>query len=264
MSIREVVVTPSAATELLDRNLNNRRMSVRRAAKLADAMTRGEWQYNGDTIRISKTGRLLDGQHRLKAIEISGIPQKYIIVDGLEDEAFTTIDVGSPRSAYQMLDMAGEKNTTALAAVAKMVLLFRSSGIPLSGNMDKQPTHSQVVDFAEADADLKHSVSATMGSAWIKRYVGPSVSGFCHYMFGQDDDKCRDDFFKELASGDLTYINSPVKYMRELFIEERGASYTPDKLRRTGLMFRAFKAYKQRRESKIVRLPKDQSEWFEL
>lgn len=264
MSIREVVVTPAMATELLGRNENNRALNVKRANRLADAMRRGEWQYNGDTIRIAKSGRLLDGQHRLSAIEMSGIPQKYIIVDGLDDETFTTIDIGMARSAYQVLAIAGEKNTSILASLSKMVILTNRHGKPNHGSTAAHPTHTEILEFAGKDERLNESTSFVVGNKWIRKYVGPSVAAYCHYMMGKKSIIMRDAFFIELQEGEYSYKDSPIRFLRDVLIEERGATSTPDKWRRIALFFKTFRLFVEGKSAKIVRLEKDQSEWYKL
>lgn len=264
MPIKEVVVTPELADELLERNVNNRKLQTKRVEKLAQTMIKGEWQFNGDTIRISASGRLLDGQHRLAAIVKSGVSQRYIIVYGLDDGAFTTIDVGSARNASQMLQMTGAKHVTALAAAAKMHLLLRSVGKPIHGNLEKQPTHAEVVDFAESSEDLKESAQFSNSRKWVNRYVGPSVGAFCHFEFGIVSKSLRDSFFEELMSGETTYQDSPIRFVRDLLIEERGSKYAPNRERRIAILFKSFRLYRDSKPAKIVRLPKNQEEWFKL
>lgn len=264
MSVREMIITRQEASKMLDMNKINRRLDERRAHKLARAMERGEWQFNGDTIRIGKSGVLLDGQHRLKAIEISNIPQRYIVVDDIDDEAFTTIDIGTTRTASQMLEMTGEKFVTALAAAARLHILYASTGHPLHGNHDHQPTHTQIVDFAENSEAMKASSAFSVNSKWLKKYITPSISAFCHYEFGRVDPEARDGFFSEMVSGDFSYRNSPIRYVRDLLIEEAGRPGSPNRPRRIALIFRAFNLYRQGREAKIVRLLKDQAEWYLL
>ena len=263
MSIKELIVTPEIARDLLNKNTNNRKLSSSRVATLVMAMQRGEWQYNGDTIRISKSGRLLDGQHRLSAIEQSGISQKYVIVDELDDDVFTTIDTGSARNASQMLGMVGAKNATSLAAAARMHLMLKAHGTPIHGTPEKQVTHTQVVDFADGNEIL--AKSAAFGTKkWLNRYVGPSITALCHYEFGLIDEATRDSFFNELMTGEFSYGNSPIKFIRELFIEERGSTYSFDRKKRIALIFRAFNMYRVGKESKIVRLTKNQEDWYKL
>jgi hypothetical protein len=264
MAIREVIVTPELAKQLLDKNTHNRHMAESTVRRLVGAMNRGEWQYNGDTIRISKSGRLLDGQHRLAAIEKSGIPQKYIIVDGLDDESFTTIDVGKPRTSGDMLSIVGEKHSNNLAAVSRMDLVFLRTGKPMNEYDGRTPTHTEIVMHAEDNAEMKRSVSFTACNMWIRKYIGPSVSGFCHYRFCIDDSVMAERFFSELVSGDFSYSDSPIKYIRDFFLEERHASAKTPKMKRTAMMFRAYSVYKKSGKAKILRLPKDQNEWFKL
>ena len=264
MAIKEMVVTPEMARDMLDRNINNRKLSQRRVGGLVSAMRRGEWQYNGDTIRISKSGRLLDGQHRLSAIEQSGIAQKYIIVDGLDDGVFTTIDTGSARDAGQMLAIAGEKNTTALASIAKMQLVYMATGRPIHGNPDKAPTHTQIVELAESDDGIKASANFTASKKWLKKYLSPSVAGFCHYALMSDNPQMAGDFFSEMESGEYSYRDSPIKYIRDFFIEERNATVKTGNDRRIAMVFHAYRAYRIGKQVKFVRLPKEQGDWYKL
>lgn len=263
MAIRETLVTPEYARELLDKNTSNRCLSQKRVSLLAQAMQRGEWQYNGDTIRIAKSGRLLDGQHRLSAIEKSGIAQRYIIVDGLDDSSFTTIDTGSARNASQMLGIVGAKHTTALAAAAKMHLMIELHGVPIHGTPEKQVTHTQVVDFADGNERLAESAKFSK-KTWLNRYVGPSITTLCHYRFGLVDECKRDQFFEELMSGEFSYQSSPIKFIRELFIEEKGSTYSPDRKKRIALIFRAFNIFRAGKQAKIVRLTKNIEDWYKL
>lgn len=264
MSIREEVVTPEAATDYLDLNTNNRKLRPQTVDQHVAAMKRGEWKYNGDSIRISESGVLLDGQHRLAAIEKSGIPQKYIIVEGLPDEVFTTIDVGSKRSASQMIGMTGGKNITALASASKMCILMATVGRPIHGTHHKQPTHQNIVDYAVARKDLQDSTNHVVSNKWLSRFATPSIAAFCHYQFGNADPVKRDSFFEELSTGDISYRNSPVKVLREKLIEEKGMPNTIDRSRRIATFYRAFSAYLRGEESKLIRLPKIQDRWFKL
>lgn len=264
MAIKEHVITPDYATQLLGRNENNRRLSIRRATALAAKMKEGEWQYNGDTIRISKTGRLLDGQHRLMAIELSGIAQKQIIVDDLEDEVFTTIDIGSARKPSQMVEMTGLKNPTALAAASKLHLMYQSTGRPIHGNPDKAPSPTSIVNFAQDCVEMQESVNYCAARKWLVKYVTASAASFCHFEFGQVDADARDKFFNELESGEFSYHDSPIKIVRDQLIEDKGGTHTPDRMRRLGLMFKAFRMFVEAKPAKMLRLAKDPEEWFGL
>jgi len=64
MKINQVIITPEIAAAMLETNTMNRPLSMPHVRKLSDALLRGEWVVNGDAIRISSNGFLIDGQHR--------------------------------------------------------------------------------------------------------------------------------------------------------------------------------------------------------
>ena len=64
-----VFVDVPLALELLKANSTNRELRNHVVEGYVDQMKKGQWREDtGETIKISKTGRLLDGQHRLNAI----------------------------------------------------------------------------------------------------------------------------------------------------------------------------------------------------
>ena len=264
MAIQELMITPTKATELLNRNTNNRKLSTRRASALAEKMRQGEWQYNGDTIRISKTGVLLDGQHRLTAIEISGMAQRQILVDDLDDEAFTTIDIGSARKASQMIEMDGQANATTLAAATKLYLMYTLTGRPIHGNPDKGPSPTQIVRFAHETTELQEAVAYCVSRKWLVKYVTASAASFCCYVFGLTNKEKTAQFLIELESGEFSYHDSSVKIIRDLLIEERGSKRTTDRLTRMGMMFKAFRLFSEGKTAKLLRMPKNPDDWFLL
>ena len=91
-------ITPGDATALLTLNRENREFRPTVVKSYTEAMKRGEWTRTHQGIGISKTGRLIDGQHRLMAITQSGVTLDMLIVTGLDDVVFKDIDVHSKRS----------------------------------------------------------------------------------------------------------------------------------------------------------------------
>ena len=124
IQVNLTTITPAMAQQLLVGNINNRPHDVARSARLAQAILRGEWSVNGDTIRVSKSGRLLDGQHRLHAIAMGNRSVDTLLATNLDDAVFDTIDVGGkPRTAAHIMTMKGEKNATLVSSVARLRFL---------------------------------------------------------------------------------------------------------------------------------------------
>lgn len=80
----KILVTPEMAEEFLARNVCNRNISDKEVTDLVKKIQNGEWCSNNDDICFSKTGELINGQHRLTSIVRAGIPVYLWIKTGLE------------------------------------------------------------------------------------------------------------------------------------------------------------------------------------
>ncbi len=107
-------MTVEKAKELLENNDHNRKVTTSRVQEYAKEMTNGLWLYNGESIIVSVSGRLLDGQHRLLAIVESGVEIEMELVEGVPDsdggvDTFLTINTKN-RSNVDALTIAGFKD----------------------------------------------------------------------------------------------------------------------------------------------------------
>lgn len=94
-------ITPTTAKSWLvpEINRDNRKYRPRHAADLAREMEAGRWTFNNDAICFGADGRLLNGQHRLHAIVISGKAQEMFVIRGMSDEDFKNMDGGGLKRA---------------------------------------------------------------------------------------------------------------------------------------------------------------------
>ncbi|AEK10040.1 hypothetical protein FDH96_gp127 [Mycobacterium phage Rey] len=116
-------VSPALAQSWLEGNRNNRPLNTKHVQMLASAIQSGRFQFNGDTIRISKDGTLLDGQHRLNAIIESDATVPMLVVFGLDEDVVSTIDQGRPRSVVDILRMRGVHMTQHNVAIGAATIL---------------------------------------------------------------------------------------------------------------------------------------------
>jgi hypothetical protein len=122
-----VHIEPVMATQLLRvANEKNRRLQDRHAARLSKVIQSENYELTGDTIKFSKTGRLLDGQHRLKACEKQGAPIISHVVFGLSDEIFDVLDQGKRRTAADVLGLSGVEYAPLVAATVNWVMWYKA------------------------------------------------------------------------------------------------------------------------------------------
>lgn len=114
-------ITPDVAHALLATNAINRPVSPNRVIGFVNAMKAGQWQLNGETIIVSDTGKLLDGQHRLYAVIEHGGAIEMNVARGAPMPSFSTIDLGTARSARDILTMDGVSYAAAIVPAAAML-----------------------------------------------------------------------------------------------------------------------------------------------
>ena len=126
MKVKIETITPEIAQKILDeQNPNNyRNLKPAVVAMYAKDMKEGKWIKNGDCIRFDQNGVLLDGQHRLRAIVESGIPQDFVIVEDVPSEGVKTIDIGHKRSIEDYLKRAESAYTANATSVVRQAIQF--------------------------------------------------------------------------------------------------------------------------------------------
>jgi hypothetical protein len=224
MKISEELITPNRALELLVKNTHNRKLRQLHIAKLAKDMVEGRWKQNGDTIRLAKDGTILDGQHRLNAIVESEVAVPSIIVNGLDADAQDTIDCGAPRTAADVLSLNGIKNSAAIAAAIRLIVLYKEN----TANLSIMPRWRGVSNTRVLEWYNKHTdIQKLFPLAFAARNVAPqSIVLALAYEFGALHGGTEASFFEKLASGEMLRDGDPVLTLRNKLIQIRsGDSY---------------------------------------
>ena len=91
------------------REQGNRPLRTSCIERYADIIKRGQWELNGETIKFDTSGTLLDGQHRLSAVILAGMPIKSYVIRDLPRKVFDTLDTGKGRTGADVLSLRGEK-----------------------------------------------------------------------------------------------------------------------------------------------------------
>ncbi|UZW61824.1 hypothetical protein [Lysobacter enzymogenes] len=217
---QEVVVTPELATAWLRRNEANRKLRHRAVAEYAQAMQRGLWKTTGESIKFSKTGRLLDGQHRLAAIVDSGIALSMVVVTGLDNSAFDAIDTGRSRTGADVLliEGVGARESATVAAAMPLILNYQRGLVP--HNRTRYSNQELIEAWGSQEAIRRSSQFV----AKLPRRVMPvmhSKALFLHWAFCQRDVEAADEFLERLYSGELLGKTEPLYHLRQRLLSMR-------------------------------------------
>jgi hypothetical protein len=248
-------LTPALAASLLERNCSNRPMRRTHARRLAEAIERGEWMLNGESVKVSTSGQLLDGQHRCQAVVDSGVTIDTIFVSNLDDVVFKTIDRGVGRTTADSLHIEKEPNSTVLAAALRLLHIYYRTDNPYNGNAEHNPTTSQQFELLAQCPSLRQSASWAASTSWVKKYVNASLGAFCHFVFFQADAKAAKRFFAELESGVGLEAGSPVLALRDRLTDMQASKNNKlSKTYKAALIFKAFRLFRDGASIKFLRV----------
>lgn len=249
-----IELTPLKAAEILRGNISNRPVRTAYVSRLAQAIRRGEWKLNGDAIRISKDGRVQDGQHRCYAVIQAEASIQTLLVTGLDNDVFDTIDKGIAKTAGDSFATCGEANFTTLASTTRLLYVYQRTGNPFNANADSAPTTKQQMQLLKENPSLRASASWISASNWCRRYLSPSLGGFCHFLFSKADKDAAKSFFDSLESGVGLEAGSPVLFLRNRLMEMPNSKERINKSYKAALVFKAFKLHRDGALIKTLRV----------
>ena len=147
-----MTIGPAEAIKLLENNAGNRLISDRVVSQYAAEMKAGNWLETGNPINIgAKSGKLLNGQHRLWAIIESGVTLKFhVIYEVDEDGAFATYDTGRVRVLAQLVSIRHPDHTdpTCASSAARLIWMWEHTEPTKKFNKKLIPAKATLVDYA--------------------------------------------------------------------------------------------------------------------
>jgi hypothetical protein len=170
-------IDPDKAEELLQLNAVNRPLRPRVVAAYTEDMRAGLWGKTGETIQISRTGLLLNGQHRLHAIMMSGVTLELLVVTGLADEAQSLMDQGAARSAKDVLAMHGIPNASLAGSVGRSWLLVGEPGPHMEAALKHKASTARILRIVQENPDIVEAAGKYSG---FKNYIKGSPSAICY------------------------------------------------------------------------------------
>lgn len=235
-------VSPAKARALLESQQRNRNIRENVVREYAEAMKSGRWRLNGETIKISNTGRLLDGQHRLSAIILADREVVLSITTGLDEDTFDTIDIGLKRTAGDVLRMEGCLNATAVAGAMRLydsIVQNKTDGLVI---LTPDEARARWV----VDPMFETAIKSVL---CCNKVLQPSVAGALWIMFSRKDREAADKFFEDLGSGANLAERDPCLVLRERLLRNRVSKL---KLPRTEIVALTIRAWNHRREGHLT------------
>lgn len=240
------LITPEVAKHWRTRNTHNRHFRSEHAESLARDIREGKFLFNGAAISWDTNGVLVDGQHRLAAIEISGAAVQSVVVTGLAPVAQETIDTNIKRTFGDSLALRGIPNASATAAIVMKIWEWRTGSIQWS---KEKPTHQQLLAVFMSIPDIEIDVRRSNAARKSIRASG-AVYGLASYLFRSINEPDAAAFFERLTSGSGLSEFDPIHLLRKVLIDNAGAKY---KRRNPELLALIIKAWNHYRDGNTIK-----------
>lgn len=200
VSAEVVKITPKMAREILEANHVNRRIRDRLVRSFRDDMENGRWVMTGEAVKISRTGALLDGQHRLAALAEAKVRSvEFLVVRGLLDESQALMDSGAPRSIADAIEFTYGPHVPNLAirsALSRWLAVAPEPVPDMHQKMKYKVSTALAVETYAAHPDLGRAAEVGMRIRGTARLlVSPSALGYSWMHLHRTDDEACERYF---------------------------------------------------------------------
>lgn len=211
----------------IDKGGSNRRGYEALIKQYAADMLADRWQFTHQGVAFDEKGRLVDGNHRLAALELAGkarpdIRVPFLVITGVPVEAMDSIDIGRRRSLSDMLQMKGFPNTLQLSSTARLVYLFRNGQFDRPDRRywsNARPTRQELAAFVGTDPEGLKAAVRIGGQSKI--FTPAAVSAAWYIITNANTGGDHELFFKQLANGEHIGQGDPVFALRRWGINAR-------------------------------------------
>lgn len=247
MKIAMEQFTPQDAQELLDNNPLNRTIRPSVVSHYAADMLAGLWVQNGEAIKISHDGALLDGQHRLSAQIRAGLTLSWVVVRGLPSESQASMDLGVGRQLHEQAEILGIKATREEWAALTYFKSYVEDGMKTRGTAASRPTQAQMTTWVKENPDILALIQSLNDDLRPKRMKGvkPSLLLAAAAVFSLIDENDAKDFFEGLLSGTNLKPGSPILALRNRLQRILSERESITELERWGYYITAWNAFRQ-------------------
>lgn len=192
-------VTPEMALAWLTNAARNRPIVDSAVRRYGADMEMGRWTLNGQGIIFDINGRLVDGRHRLTAIQATGVTVPMLVVRGAKPEAFETMDSGRTRTLANTLAIEGHKHAAATSATARICFAY-VAGV----NLKFSATRSELLELVRRHKMIETYAGSIASRDYLIKSLGVPRNSLAAVMALANENGEREQDVKEFLDGFIT------------------------------------------------------------
>lgn len=247
MNIQLKLITPSYAKDLLESNINNRKVKMPVVLKYANEMALGQWKTNtGELIKVSKTNKLIDGQHRLLALIKAQVSIEFHVAYDVEDSIFDVLDTGTVRNSSDVFSIERVKYNALLPGIIQ----FYHTQF-LSTQKNNRLSNAQLLEAYKKRQEYWEEIARFSDKMYRSfAMVLPSrVIGGLYAIFNDINEKQSTDFITSLCTGD-NVVDRVFSVLRNKLIQDKTSTRKLTPMHKNALIVKAWNAYRLGNEVK--------------
>ena len=244
-----VTITPDEAMQLLEYNQQNRPLNHQHVNRIARQILDGKWRFNGDTIKIATNNDILDGQHRLWAIVEAKIAIETIVVRGIEEDAFATIDtLRKSRSGSDILALVGVTNyRSTISGALQWLIRWQKKTL----DSYRAPANKiENSDIEEAYKNNRGVDRAAERCTKLRSVANPAMLTFFYYILSNRNPDLAERMVSTMENPAGVGLNDPFFKLRVHFMSN---DKRKDPLATIAMMIKAANAAYEGREIKMLK-----------
>lgn len=250
-TVRIEEVTPAKAQRWLEGNVDNRKLRDDRVMAHARTLQAGDWELSDSAIVFDDQGVLINGQHRLTAVVVTGITARFIILRGVPSKAQEVMDTGLSRNLADQLHRHGIRTGEANVLSGALYWTHQMAYNERTGNVhysepSERPTLRQLLHIWENHEDMQEHVKPVLRLRTTTK-VRPGPVTALRYRLFQIDAEEAELFFEQWRTGENLGRNDAVYRLREWTIEDarlRGVRGRAPTYRMVAMALKAWNLYR--------------------
>lgn len=247
--VRVVTLTPSLAEYFLSTMPDNQRKPKHYHLRaIISDIKAGRWKLNGEPVIISKTWKMLNGQHRCLGVVQTGIPIQVFVVWGVDDDAYCSLDNVSKRTGADVARTMGFSNCILSSAIAAFVVRYSEDP---SLSVAVRSSTQEIEEFMELNRDAITASATLVKSKCPDGMITRTTLGASHFILSLIDKTAADDFIMKYCTGINLSESCPIRILREKSIRKTiGVVSHKDQF---AFLVKAWNAYRTGQEIRMLR-----------
>lgn len=263
INFEKILITPAKAKEYLEANIDNRRIKQPVVLKYANDIIANRWlEDTGESIKIAKSGRILDGQHRLHAIIKANKSIYFHVATNLDENVFKVIDTGSTRNATDVFKIDGIKNENKLPSIISFFNLLEAGKKHKSLHVHERSTNAMLLEQYYEDENFWQSVSRNAFNWYLgfAKILTPAfIGGFYAHFYKLNNDKAHL-FMVQLTSG-INVENETILLLRnKLIVDKMSIKKMPQTLK-MALVIKTWNCFITGKTTKFLKFDSTREEY---